>query len=226
VRPTLLVTLMGAMNDVRKALSTDFMDSGDLVYILGDTNGELGCTMFERVSARLSLGEAPDVDLARAEKLYRGVARAISGRILRSCHDCSDGGLAVALAESCLGGRVGLKAQLDGLPGAWSVGTAGTASGQQGSPAADPAPVAPYSGAAARALFSESGGRFVVSIRQEDRERFEETLSGLSFRLIGQTTEEPGFSLSLGGNTVVQTTLDNIREAFMTPINGEAHNAG
>jgi hypothetical protein len=65
-----------------------------------------------------------------------------------------------------------------------------------------------------------------VSIRQEDRERFEETLSGLSFRLIGQTTEEPGFSLSLGGNTVVQTTLDNIREAFMTPINGEAHNAG
>ncbi|MDX9958639.1 MAG: AIR synthase-related protein [Spirochaetia bacterium] len=226
VRPTLLVTLMGAMNDVRKALSTDFMDSGDLVYILGDTNGELGCTMFERVSARLSLGEAPDVDLARAEKLYRGVARAISGRILRSRHDCSDGGLAVALAESCLGGRVGLKAQLDGLPGAWSVGTAGTASGQQGSPAADPAPVAPYSGAAARALFSESGGRFVVSIRQEDRERFEETLSGLSFRLIGQTTEEPGFSLSLGGNTVVQTTLDNIREAFMTPINGEAHNAG
>jgi phosphoribosylformylglycinamidine synthase len=223
VRPTLLVTLMGAVNDVRKALSTDFMDSGDLVYVLGDTNGELGCTMFERVSARLSLGEAPDVDLAKAEKLYRGVARAISGRILRSCHDCSDGGLAVALAESCLGGRVGLKAQLDGLPGVWAASDGRASAGSSSAAGvADPS----SAGLAARALFSESGGRFVVSIRQEDRERFEETLSGLPFRLIGQTTGEPAFSLSLGGKIVVQTTLEGIRQAFMTPINGEAHHEG
>jgi phosphoribosylformylglycinamidine synthase len=264
VRPTLLVTLMGAINDVRKALSTDFMDPGDLVYVLGDTNGELGCTMFERVLANigssattlnatrlspdatsLSLGEAPDVDLARAEKLYRGVARAISGRILRSCHDCSDGGLVVALAESCLGGRVGLKAALDGLPGAWSAGldgivqtrqqaeaaTGGTryspgsagfpgSTGSTGSTGSGTA-AAQDSGIAARALFSESGGRFVVSIRQEDRERFEETLSGLPFRLIGQTTEDPGFSLGLAGKTVVQTALGDIRKAFMTPISRE-----
>ncbi|MFH2114684.1 MAG: AIR synthase-related protein [Spirochaetota bacterium] len=218
VRPTLLVTLMGAIGDVRKAMSTDFMDPGDLVYVLGDTSGELGCTMFERVldrivppvagsgsspgfgATRLSLGEAPDVDLAKAERLYRGVARAISGRVLRSCHDCSDGGMAVALAESCLGGRVGLKASLDGLPGNWDNQTPGSA---------------------ARALFSESGGRFVVSIRQEDRERLEETLSGLPFRLIGQTTDEPGFSISLAGKTMIQTSLDGIRQAFMTPISGE-----
>ena len=237
VRPTLLVTLMGAINDVRKALSTDFMDAGDLVYVLGDTNGELGCTMFERVLARfspgvagsgipglnpgatrLSLGEAPDVDLARAEKLYRGVARAISGRVLRSCHDCSDGGLVVALAESCLGGRVGLKAQLDGLPGTWA---ASDGSASSGSALAVGSAYPSCAGLAARALFSESGGRFVVSIRQEDRERFEETLSGLPFRWIGQTTGEPGFSLSLGGETVVKTTLDGIRKAFMTPITGE-----
>jgi phosphoribosylformylglycinamidine synthase len=223
VRPTLLITLMGAINDVRKALSTDFMDHGDLVYVLGDTNGELGCTMFERVATRLSLGEAPDVNLATAEKLYRGVSRAISGRILRSCHDCSDGGLAVALAESCLGGRVGLKAALDGLPGAWSAGHDGHDGHGGAMPVGQPGKTATDldSGLAARALFSESGGRFVVSIRQEDRERFEETMSGLPFRLIGQTIEEPDFSLSLGGKTVIQTTLDGIRKAFMTPISRE-----
>ena len=245
VRPTLLVTLMGAISDVRKALSTDFMDPGDLVYILGDTNGELGCTMFERVldriisntasstpgasfgatrlslgATRLSLGEAPDVNLAKAEKLYRGVARAISGRLLRSCHDCSDGGLAVALAESCLGGRVGLTAQLDRLPGSWSGfnEAAGTGGSVVGSTTGGEVPTA---SSAARALFSESGGRFVVSIRHEDRERFEETLSGLPFRFIGQTTEEPGFSLSLEGKMVIQTSLEGIRKAFMTPISGE-----
>lgn len=231
VRPTLLVTLIGASSDVRKAMSTDFMDPGDLVYVLGDTNGELGCTMFERILARIvpnsagpdsspSFGEAPDVDLARAEKLYRGVARAISGRVLRSCHDCSDGGLAVALAESCLGGQVGLVAALDGLPGAWSNcdGLASASSASSGKVSdAD---------LAARALFSESGGRFVVSIRMEDRERLEETLSGMPFRLIGQTTEASGFSLSLKGEAVIHATLESIRKAFMTPIGGGAHNAG
>ncbi|MBP7263612.1 MAG: phosphoribosylformylglycinamidine synthase [Spirochaetia bacterium] len=201
VRPTLLVTLMGAMDDVRKAPSTDFLGPGELVYVLGSTGGELGCTLFERTRGPdARYGGAPDVDLGTALGLYKALARAVSGRIARSCHDCSDGGLAAALAESCLGGRVGLEAELGGLPGTWR--TAGCP---------DPAPAA---------LFSESGGRFVVSIRPEDRERFEETLSGHTVRWIGRTTADPGFTLTLDGRAVVRTDLDALERAFKTPIGG------
>lgn len=215
VRPTLLITLMGALGDVHKAINTDFLGIDELVYLVGETNGELGCTMFERVLGRDAglraglyggspgmapplFGEAPDVDLKAAAGLYRALARAISGRVVRSCHDCSDGGAAVALAESCLGGRVGLEAELGGLPGRWAA-------------VEEP-------GREARALFSESGGRFVVSIRREDRERFEETMSGLPFRWIGRTLPEPRFELFVDRKPAVRTTLDALERAFGTPI--------
>lgn len=205
VRPTLLVTLMGGLGDVRKAISTDFLDPGDLVYALGDTNGELGCTMFERVEGRKGeparapeFGAAPDVDLAKALGLYRALARAISGRIVRSCHDCSDGGLAVALAESCLGGRVGLDANLSRLPGN--------------------RPAGPSADHPARLLFSESGGRFVVSVRAQDRERFEETMSGHPFRLLGSTDAGGSLRFRLAGKELASVGLASIESAYKTPI--------
>ncbi len=206
VRPTLLVTLMGGLSDVRKAISTDFLDPGDLVYLLGDTDGALGCTMFERVEGRAAgsggapeYSSAPDVDLGRTPALYRALARAISGRIVRSCHDCSDGGLAVALAECCLGGRLGLDAELSRLPGDRS--------------GSDWTPDHP-----ARLLFSEDGGRLVVSVRAKDRERFEETMSGNPFRLLGETVAGTELRVALDGKTVLRAGLDALEAAFKTPI--------
>ena len=244
VRPTLLVTLLGAVENVQKTVSTDFLDAGDLIYILGDTNGELGCTMLERVARRQAgaqrlrdgmaptlagsaaqvavgdgaapaavspatgaasapenlpqFGPAPDVDLQKSRELYRVLARAISGRIVRSCHDCSDGGLAVALAESCLGGRLGARLQLSHLPGTLMQYTADQ-----------------Y---AVRALFAESGGRFVVSIRKEDRERFEDTLHGHSWRFAGEVSAEPVLRCSVGESLVLETNLAALEQAFKTPI--------
>jgi phosphoribosylformylglycinamidine (FGAM) synthase-like enzyme len=198
VRPTLLVTLLGAVENVQKTVSTDFLDAGDLIYILGETNGELGCTFFERLFPACQFGAAPDVDLAKARQLYHALARAISGRIVRSCHDCSDGGLAVAVAESCLGGRLGARLQLSHLPGRLA-----------GYPANE------Y---AARALFSESGGRFVVSVRRDDRERFEDTLSGCTWRFTGEVTQGDKLELVVGTETVLAVGLSEIEMAFKTPI--------
>jgi phosphoribosylformylglycinamidine synthase len=158
---------------------------------------------------------------------------------VRACHDCSDGGIAVALAESCLGGRVGLKAELGGLPVRWPLAAVasaavapdakasldGIASLAAGVEAAGPATgeagaLLPggLTAMAARALFSESGGRFVVSIRREDRERFEETLTGLPLRWVGETTEEPSFIVSIAGHRVVDSDLAHIERAFKSPI--------
>ncbi|MDP3177331.1 MAG: AIR synthase-related protein, partial [Spirochaetaceae bacterium] len=92
VKPTLLVTLVGIIDDVRKACSTDFLAAGDLVYVLGRTEGALGASVLERALGYPGLGTCPVATPGEHIALYRSVARAISGRAVRSCHDLSDGG--------------------------------------------------------------------------------------------------------------------------------------
>jgi phosphoribosylformylglycinamidine synthase len=201
VRPTLLVTLLGAVEDVRKTPSTDFLNTGDYIYLLGETNGELGGTMLERY-AGLCCGAAPDVDFEKASQVYNALHRAIQGRIVQSCHDCSDGGLAVALAESCIGGRLGCSVVVDSLPGA--VAKAGDSSNEE----------ANRFERLVRALFCESGGRFIVSVRNEDRERFERTMSGTVCRLIGTVESEPVMRVRGGDKPIIELPVQALVEAF------------
>lgn len=163
------------------------------------------------------LGACPVADPAEHRPLYLALAKAISGKIVRSCHDLSDGGLAVALAESCLGGRMGAAVSLDAMPGRAASGKAaadgaGAASGPAFSEAGPRYPEA------AALLFSEDPGRFLVSIRGEDRERFERSLAGLRFAMIGETRAEPRLLASLRGAAVADAALDDIERAFKTPI--------
>lgn len=216
VKPTLLVTLVGVIDDVRKAMSTDFLAPGDLVYIVGGTSGELGASIFERVlsgpaAAALPgpLGPCPLASPREHLAVYRVLAKAISGKIVRSCHDLSDGGLAVALAESCLGGRLGADIRLDALPGRHDPSAAGEEASWRKTASAP---------AAARALFAEDPGRLLVSIRPEDRERFERSMAGLPCRILGETTREPRLRASLAGRVVLDATLPAIERAFKTPI--------
>jgi phosphoribosylformylglycinamidine synthase subunit PurSL len=214
VRPTLLVTLMGILPDARKAISSDFKAVGDVIYILGDTNGEMGGSAYERAwlysrkdkpkgssaYAPTAFGQSPDVDLGKALSLYQAFFRAAGGRLVRSAHDLSEGGLAVALAESCLGGRTGARINLDSLPG--QVGKADPKDGL----------------ACARLLFSESPARLLVSVKAEDRERFESSVRGRSFARLGEVVAEPLLTIGLNGTNLVSASIEEIRGAFQTPI--------
>ena len=213
VKPTLLVTLVGVIDDVRKAVSTDFLAAGDLIYVAGGTSGALGASILERALPDAPpgggrLGPCPVAAPAEHLPVYRAIARAVSGKIARSCHDLSDGGLAVAVAESCLGGALGAELKLDALPGR---GAAGSWS--------DPPPrLPPPLPKAARALFAEDPGRILVSIRPEDRERFESLVAGLPVRMIGEVRREPRLRATLGGRVVLDAALPALDRAYKTPI--------
>jgi phosphoribosylformylglycinamidine synthase len=210
VTPTLLVTLVGIVDDVRKASSTDFLAAGDLLYVVGATGSLLGASILERAlegpgGRRPSrpLGPCPVASPSEHLPVYRAIAHAIGGRVLRSCHDLSDGGLAVALAESCLGGRLGADLRLDAMPrrrGPRSLGRERE-----------------YPDAAAL-LFAEDTGRFLVSLRTEDRERFERSMSGLPIAFLGKTIDEPRLRIELGGVRALDADLGELERAYKTPI--------
>jgi phosphoribosylformylglycinamidine synthase subunit PurL len=112
--PTPVVGMLGLIDDYRLAVPTGFSGPGLYVYLLGETLPELGGTEFaEAVLGRVA-GRPPSLDLDRERALVDLLVRAAADDLLESAHDCSDGGLAVALAESAIAGDTGFAVSLPG----------------------------------------------------------------------------------------------------------------
>jgi phosphoribosylformylglycinamidine synthase len=141
--PTPIVGMLGLIQDYRLLVRPGFPGPGFLVYLLGETFPELGGSEFAQVVLRSVSGHPPALDLAREASLHQMLVEAARGDLLASAHDCSDGGLAVALAESAFAGDTGFAVALPGDE-PWYV-----------------------------ALFSESASRAVVSVAPEKAESVE-----------------------------------------------------
>jgi phosphoribosylformylglycinamidine synthase II len=111
IYPTAVVGMLGVMDDVTANCTVAFKDEGDLVYIMGDSVPVLDGSEYQKRwygGARgRPAGRIPDVDLPAEVALQRVLRQAIAKRLLRSAHDVSDGGVAVALVESCMAGSIG-----------------------------------------------------------------------------------------------------------------------
>ena len=193
VRPTLLISQMGIIEDVTKAVGTDFRNDGDLLYILGETRGELGGSFLEKIAADgdedFNLGRCPGLKPGEALALYRKLHGAMKKGLVASCHDLSDGGLGVAAAESVIGGRIGAVIDIDGIP----------------------ADEAGYE--SRRLLFSETPSRFIVSISEGSRAAFEEEMAGTAAALIGRTGGDE-LVIRRDGETLVSAGIDELASAW------------
>jgi phosphoribosylformylglycinamidine synthase II len=191
IRPTLLVSLMGIIPDVRRAQTSDLKASGDILYVVGESRGEMGGTIYER-RAGTRLGRCPSLDPGPAFSSYRRLYRAMRAGIVRSCHDLSDGGLWTCLAESCLGGELGASLSLDEIP---------------------TAPGLPDL-AAERLLFCETPSRFLVSIAPRHRARWERLMARVPMGRVGEVLAEPHVHLRLRGTVIAAVALAEIRDAW------------
>lgn len=188
VRPTLLVSLMGITDDVRRSQTSDFKAAGDKVYLVGATRGEMGATSYEKIR-NAAYSEVPAVDTATALPLYKRMAAAIGGGLVKSCHDLSDGGLAVAAAESALAGRLGCVLNLDAVKEAAGFETA-------------------------RLLFCETPSRFLVSVAPEKAAEFEKTMAGSVCACLGTVTAGDTVEMTRGGKTVLNLSLSDVETAW------------
>ena len=159
IHPTPVIGVLGVHEDVRKRVSAGFGLDGAIIVILGQTHDELGGSAWAHVAHGHLGGIPPVADLAAEQRLAELIASAASAGLLASAHDLSDGGLAIALAESCLRGGHGCSVDLAGMPG----GSGGILRSPSLGRGQEP-------GTAAEAfvrLFSESAGRAVVTVRPE-----------------------------------------------------------
>lgn len=196
VPPTLLITVCGFSKEAKNGITTDFKNSGDLIYILGKTYDELSGS--EYYSHKESIGSShPKVNLEENLKLYKKFHHAINKQIIQSAHDCSDGGLAVALAECAIGGRLGCTVNLNKVP-------------KEGGMRDD------------KTLFSESAGRFIVSIKAKHKSEFENLMSGCEFAKIGEVISGTRFFVQGSQDSVkIDSDVLELEKSFKKTLSSD-----
>jgi phosphoribosylformylglycinamidine synthase len=190
IPPTLLISAVSVVPDCRRAMSTDLKRPGSRIYVLGRTLDELGGS--EYFARHGALGNrVPGVNAAAAKKAMSALYRAIRGGLVLACHDISEGGLGVALAEMCFAGGLGAEVGLGCIPR------------DRGMTRDD------------RVLFSESNSRFVVEVSEETGPAFERLLGGCVLAQVGRTIREPRLRIQgLEGCAVVDAPLSGLEEIW------------
>ncbi len=195
IPPTVLFSLVGRIPDVRQAVTMDAKRPGDLVYVLGVTRGELGGSEYFAQHGFVG-NSVPRVRPQSFIPYYRALEKAVRKGLVASCHDCSDGGLGVALAETGFAGGLGLRVELSRVL-------------SQGVERDD------------HLLFSESQGRFVITVHPEHAAEFQELMADSPIALVGEVQAgEELIIQGLEGREVVRASLLQLKEAWCSPLAG------
>ncbi len=192
IPPTVLFSTIGKIEDARYAVTMDVKRPDDRVYVLGMTKDELGGSEYF-ASLGFTGNDVPKVNAASAKKLYTALEKAIREGTVSSCHDCSDGGLAVALAESAFSGDLGINIELTKVP-VENIRRSDTI------------------------LFSESQSRFVVTVMPGKVKRFEEIMKGNVLADTGAVTAQQDFTVMDGEKVVLSAGIDELKEAWQKTL--------
>jgi phosphoribosylformylglycinamidine synthase len=157
VLPTPMMMCCGIIDDISKAVTADFKGPGNRIYVIGETKEEMGGSLLYRVFGGKQ-GVVPSVDVDNVRELTGKTLEAMDRRLISGCHDCSDGGIAVAVAEMCISGQTGAVLDLR--------------------KAADMSP--------RKVLYSESNTRWIAEVSEENAEEFEKIMGGSAHK-IGKT---------------------------------------
>ncbi len=194
ILPTPVIGMVGLVEDTRKIVTQGFKNEGDIIAILGETKDDLAASEFAQTIAGLSTDELiangimPNVDLEKENQLHEILLKLAEAGLLSSAHDCSDGGLAVTLAESCFSSLsrhvIGATVDLN------SNGLSNEA-----------------------LLFGETPSRVVISFASENVDAVKAIVGDHAFNIIGKVGGE-SLQISADRNSVISSTVAELESAW------------
>ncbi len=196
VTPTLLITAVGIVPDLRATVSMELKAPGNLLYILGETHPELGGSEYYKLKGFLG-ASVPKLHATKARKAYYNLTKAMGEGIIKSCHDLSEGGLAVAASEMAFAGGYGMELDLKAMPNKQVTRDDFM-------------------------LFSESNSRFLIEVTPQDRFKFEDLMKK-SCAQIGEVIKTEKLLIhGLNGKVAVDAGLMELRRAWKRTLSTEA----
>ncbi len=192
IKPTPTVLCCGLIDDVEKAVSMDVKGAGNELYLIGETNLELGGSEYMKEVHNKEGKVVPRVKPDKFKKKADALLKAMDEGVIESCHDCSEGGLAVALSEMLMSGGFGAEVSIENIPG--------------------------NTERADHKLFSESNGRWIIEMKPETVRNGLERFETIKITKLGVTTEAKKMKI----DDLIELDLDEIYKSWKEPIYKEA----
>jgi len=197
ILPTPVIGMVGVVEDTRKLLTQGFKSEGDVIAVLGETRDDLAASEFARVIGGLSTeqmianGICPKVDLETERRLQELLYRLANNCCIKSAHDCSDGGLAIAIAESCfstldraaIGAAVDLSTELE----------------------------------ASEMLFGETPSRIVISFEPGSLDKVREIVAEHPFKVIGKVGGD-ALDITANGSSLVSAPVGELEDMWANAL--------
>ncbi|MDD4889095.1 MAG: phosphoribosylformylglycinamidine synthase subunit PurL [Phycisphaerae bacterium] len=196
IPPTLLISGIAIVPDVTGCLTMDAKAAGNVLVVVGETQAALAGSHYELTdggTGRRGDGETTKVDLAVGPQTARAVADAIAKKLVRSAHDVSEGGLAVAISEMAFAGGLGVDADLAKAP----------------AQSATPESI----------LFGESPSRYLLEVEPGKLADLDKALAGIPHAVVGAFTATGRVELKLAGKPAIAAGSAELKQAWQSPLN-------
>lgn len=191
---TLLISAICVMPDIQRVITMDVKAPGNSIYVVGNTYTELGGSHYFGIHGFIG-NNAPIVRPDEGKLTMERLSTAISKGLVRSCHDCSEGGIGVAAAEMAFSGGYGMSLNLGSVPTGEEISADDTL------------------------LFSESNSRFLVEIEPQHQQAYETLMKGVPTGCLGTVTDTPDFIINgTAGPRIVETLIDTLKSAWQAPL--------
>lgn len=191
--PTLMFTICSVIEDIARCVTMDAKFPGDLVYVLGETKNELGGSEYYQMMGSIGLN-VPQVNAKEVWPGYLALYKAIQEGLVSSCHAVSRGGLAVHLAMVAMAGELGMEINLTSIPRASGLTVSQT-------------------------LYSESCGRFIITVPPGKKEMFEELFANIKMAQMGIVSESPRFCVRDGrGEAIIEEDTPTLKNSWKKPF--------